>query len=108
MANDERLDFLVPQGSPWVRIAQNWQADWRWRTHNQTNWQSLSQGSGATCWIHPIPIDAWQVEVRFSLAPRGRLTPPSQPSPLGLAACSASSIFAKLVQIQVGWSPGFS
>ena len=59
-----RWAFTVPEGSNWIRIAQNWHEGWRWR-HPGQNWQSFKNGLDAACWIDEPSAANRQIEVRF-------------------------------------------
>jgi hypothetical protein len=60
-----RWTIAVPDGSTWLRIAQNWHSGWRWKTAGQNDWHIFDQGPDATCWIDQLPSNAKQIEVRF-------------------------------------------
>jgi hypothetical protein len=60
-----RWTIAVPDGSTWLRIAQNWHSGWRWKTAGQNDWNIFDQGPDATCWIDQLPSNVKQIEVRF-------------------------------------------
>ncbi|MEI6819287.1 MAG: hypothetical protein WCL19_06760 [Verrucomicrobiota bacterium] len=79
-----RWTFEVPNGSTWIRIAQNWHSGWRWRSIGQADWQAFGQGTDDACWINQLPSNAKQIEVRFF------------PRPLWLSVVSIGTLIACL------------
>lgn len=59
-----RWTFAVPDGSTWLRIAQNWHSGWRWKAAGQ-DWKPFRNGPDAACWIDQLPNNAKHIEVRF-------------------------------------------
>ena len=59
-----RQEFEIPQGSTWIRIAQNWHEGWRWRSPGQ-EWQPLLKGSDSACWIELASASATRIQVQF-------------------------------------------